>query len=320
MTETIGFLLVPLYSMMAFVSALEPLRVANRLSQQALYAWEIVSRDGGPVAASNGLSLLADRAMDEASTRFSKLVVSASFAPEAGYDPATGRWLRALDHAGVALGGMDTGVFFLAWAGLLDGYRATTHWESLPSFSESFPRVETGAGLFIIDRNRFTCAGGTAALDMMLHLIRMRHGQTLAAAVSDQFIHAKIREPQERQRIAGQAPEYMPMSATARAIALMETHLEDVLDIDALAHTAGVSRRQLERLFARQFRLSPQRYYLDLRLQRARALLQYSGMSVTEVGLACGFAAAAHFSRAYSRWAGHPPAAERGRAKEGLLL
>jgi AraC family carnitine catabolism transcriptional activator len=318
-TETIGFLLVPRYSMMAFVSALEPLRVANRLSQQTLYAWEIVSRDGGPVAASNGLSLLADRAMDDASTRFSKLVVSASFAPEAGYDPPTGRWLRALDRAGVALGGMDTGVFFLAWAGLLDGYRATTHWESLPSFAESFPKVEAGAGLFIIDRNRFTCAGGTAALDMMLHLIRMRHGQALAAAVSDQFIHAKIREPQERQRTGAQAQAGLPMSPAARAIELMETHLEDVLGIDALAGAAGVSRRQLERLFARQFRLSPQRYYLDLRLQRARALLQYSELSVTEVGLACGFTAAAHFSRAYRCWAGHPPAAERGRAKEGLL-
>jgi AraC family carnitine catabolism transcriptional activator len=311
MTETIGFLLVPRYSMMAFVSALEPLRVANRLSQQTLYAWEIVSRDGGPVAASNGLSLLADRPMDDAHTRFSKLVVSASFAPEAGYDPATGRWLRALDHAGVALGGMDTGVFFLAWAGLLDGYRATTHWESLPSFAESFPKVQTGAGLFIIDRNRFTCAGGTAALDMMLHLIRMRHGQALAAAVSDQFIHAKIRDPQERQRTAAQARDDAPRQGVALAIDLMESHLEDVLSIDSLCAAAGVSPRQLQRAFQRQFRVSPQRYYLELRLQRARSLLQYSGLSVTEVAVACGFVAASHFSRTYSAWAGRPPAAER---------
>jgi AraC family carnitine catabolism transcriptional activator len=309
-TETFGFLLVPKFSMMAFVSALEPLRVANRLAQRPLYQWEILSHDGGPVAASNNLTLLADRASGDAA-RYDKLVVVASFEPEAAYDRAVAQWLKRLDRAGVALGSIDTGSFLLAWAGLLDGHRATTHWESLDSFAEQFPRVDVGSGLFIIDRSRFTCAGGTAALDMMLHLIRLRHGQQLAGAVSDQFIHAKIRDPQERQRMEPEAREGISRRGFALAIELMETHLEEVLGIDALCQAAGVSRRQLERLFQRHFRLSPQRYYLDLRLQRARALLQYTDMSVVEISVACGFGAAAHFSRAYRAWAGRPPTAER---------
>lgn len=314
--ETIGFLLVPQYSMMAFVSALEPLRVANRLAQRTLYKWEIVSVDGAPVAASNQLALVADRAMEQAGS-YDKLVVVASFTPEAGYLPATAQWLKKQDRAGVMLGSIDTGSFLLAWCGLLDGYRATTHWESLDSFAEQFPRVDVGSGLFIIDRARFTCAGGTAALDMMLHLIRLRHGQQLAAAVSDQFIHAKIRDPQERQRMEPEAREGISRPGFARAIELMETHLEDVLGIEAIALGAEMSRRQLERSFQRHFRLSPQRYYLDLRLQRARALLQYTDMSVVEISVACGFGAAAHFSRAYRAWSGKPPTAERsGRPQE----
>jgi AraC family carnitine catabolism transcriptional activator len=172
--------------------------------------------------------------------------------------------------------------------------------------------VDVGSGLFIIDRGRFTCAGGTAALDMMLHLIRLRHGQQLAAAVSDQFIHAKIRDPQERQRMEPETREGISRPGFARAIELMETNLEEALSIDALCEAAAVSRRQLERMFQRHFRLSPQRYYLDLRLQRARAMLQYTDMSVVEISVACGFGAAAHFSRAYRAWAGRPPSAERG--------
>jgi len=314
--ESIGFFLVPKYSMLAFVSALEPLRVANRLAQRQLYAWEIVSQDGAPVHASNNLALVADRSVATAG-RYDKLVVAASFEPEGGYHRATAQWLQRLNHDGVTLGSIDTGSFLLAWAGLLDGYRATTHWESLEGFAEQFPKVEVGAGLFIIDRSRFTCAGGTAALDMMLHLIRLRHGQKLAAAVSDQFIHARIRDPQERQRMEPETREGISRPGFARALEVMEANLEEALSIDELCAAAGVSRRQLERMFQRHFRLSPQRYYLDLRLQRARAMLQYTDMSVVDISVACGFGAAAHFSRAYRAWAGRPPTADRpGRRHE----
>ena len=312
-TEKFGFLLVPNYAMLAFVSALEPLRVANRLAQQQLYDWRIFSHDGGPVVASNALSLVADHAIGEATPACDRLVVVASFEPETGYDAATLQWLRRQARVGVALGGIDTGSFLLAKAGLLAGYRATTHWESLQGFAEQFPRVAVGSGLFIIDRLRFTCAGGTAALDMMLHLIRLRHGQQLAAAVSDQFIHARIREPAERQRTQPDLRQGL-----ARALDMMETHLEETLDIGALSEAAGLSRRQLERQFQAHFRCSPLRYYLDLRLQRARALLQYTDMQVVDIALACGFGTAAHFSASYRGWAGHPPVGER-RGPRGIV-
>lgn len=318
MPETFGFLLVPKFSMIAFVSALEPLRVANRLSQQELYRWEIISRDGAPVAASNNLALVADRSIEQPG-QYTNVLVCASFEPESHYDKRVGQWLKRLDRAGVALGSFDTGSFFLAWAGLLDGYRATTHWESLDSFEEQFPRIDVGSGLFIIDRSRFTCAGGTAALDMMLHLIRLRHGHQLAAAVSEQFIHAKIREPQERQRMEANIRQGVTRPGLALAIELMESHLEELLSVEELCQAAGVSRRQLERMFHRHFRVSPRRYYIDLRLQRARALLQYTDLPVVEIAVACGFGSAAHFSRTYHDWAGKAPSAERSARQPEII-
>ena len=312
--ETLGFLLLPKFSMMAFVSAVEPLRVANRLAGAALYHWEIVSLDGASIAASNGMSLVADRNLGQlgrSPSRYRTVVVGAGFEPEQGYDRRIRDWLRRLDRNGVELGAMDTGSFVLARAGLLDGYRATTHWEVLDSFREQFPKVEAEGGLFAIDRNRLTCAGGTAALDMMLHVISRRHGHRLATAVSEQFIHARIRDPQDRQRMEPAARQGVSHAGLGRAIALMEKNLEEPLDAGRMARAAGLSQRQLERLFRLHLNTTPQRYYLDLRLQRARALLQYSEMPVVEVAVACGFGSAAHFSRSYRSWAGRPPRAER---------
>lgn len=312
--ETLGFLLLPKFSMMAFVSAVEPLRVANRLAGAEFYRWEIVSLDGASIAASNGMSLVADRNLAQlgrSPSRYRTVVVGAGFEPEQGYDRRIRDWLRRLDRNGVELGAMDTGSFVLARAGLLDGYRATTHWEVLDSFREQFPKVEAEGGLFAIDRNRLTCAGGTAALDMMLHVISRRHGHRLATAVSEQFIHARIRDPQDRQRMEPAARQGVSHAGLGRAIALMEKNLEEPLDAGRMARAAGLSQRQLERLFRQHLNTTPQRYYLDLRLQRARALLQYSEMPVVEVAVACGFGSAAHFSRSYHAWAGRSPRAER---------
>jgi AraC family carnitine catabolism transcriptional activator len=312
--ETLGFLLLPKFSMMAFVSAVEPLRVANRLAGAMLYQWEIVSLEGASILASNGMALVADRQLSQLSrggARYRTVVVGAGFEPERGYDRRVRDWLRRLDRNGVELGAMDTGSFVLARAGLLDGYRATTHWESLDSFRERFPKVEAEGGLFAIDRNRLTCAGGTAALDMMLHLISRRHGHRLATAVSEQFIHARIRDPQDRQRMEPAARQGVSHAGLGRAIALMEKNLEEPLDAARMARGAGLSQRQLERLFREHLKTTPQRYYLDLRLQRARALLQYSEMPVVEVAVACGFGSAAHFSRSYRTWSGRAASAER---------
>ena len=316
--QTLGFLLLPQFSMMAFVSAVEPLRVANRLAGRLLYRWEIVSRDGQSVEASNGMALVADRAIDTAPI-YAMAITCAGFDPDEHYDRRIKSWLSKLNSAGSDLGAMDTGSFILARAGLLDGYRATTHWESLDSFRESFPKVEVENALFIIDRNRLTCAGGTAALDMMLHLISVQHGHRLATAVSEQFIHARIRDPQDRQRMEPRVRQGISHSGLARAIALMESNLEDPLDAERLADAAGLSLRQLERLFRRHFKMTPRRYYLDLRLQRARALLQYTDLPVVEIAVACGFGSAAHFSRSYHAWTGKAPSGERRRVEAGIM-
>jgi AraC family carnitine catabolism transcriptional activator len=317
-TMTIGFLLMPLFSMMAFVSAIEPLRVANRMAERQLYRWEVLSRDGNPVTASNNMSLAADHSIAK-HPAYPMVVICASFNPLRHFDAPLKQWLQRQNAAGVELGAIDTGAFLLARAGLLDGYRATTHWESLDSFSEAFPKVEVENSLYVMDRNRWSCAGGTASLDLMLHMIRRQHGHRIAAAVSEQFIHPEIRGPGDRQRMEPKERQGISHAGLSRVIKLMESRLEEPVMSAALAKAAGMSLRQLERLFDRHFGMSPRRYYLDLRLQRARSMLQYTDMSIVEVAVACGFGSAAHFSRSYHGWAGKAPSAERRRPALGIM-
>ena len=315
--ETIGFLLAPRFSMLAFTCAVEPLRVANRLAQRELYQWQTVSIEGRPVVASNRMSVVADRSIRE-TVDYTRVVVCAGFEPESLYEERITRWLRQLGRAGVALGAIDTGSFVLAHAGMLEGYRATTHWESLEGLRSQFPKIAIAPDLFVVDRNRFTCAGGTAALDLMLHVVRLRHGHRLAAAVAEQFIYTRMREPREHQRMTSGERQGLTDPALARVVEAMEANLEEPLPIRALCAIAGVGVRRCERGFRRQLRLSPRRHYLNLRLQRARTFLQYTSLPVLDAAVACGFRNLAHFSRAYKRWAGVPPSADRGQIHQGV--
>ena len=188
----IGFYLVPKFSMLAFSSAVEPLRVANLISGRELFRWRVFSRDGQPVEASNGMAVLAEGTIAN-SPRLSTLFVCASHEPLATLDSATGAWFRRMAVAGTTMGALDTGAWLLARAGLLNGYRATVHWEWRDAFAEDFPEIDCRTSLFENDRGRLTCAGGTAALDMMLHLIGLRFGHALAVDISEQFIHERIR-------------------------------------------------------------------------------------------------------------------------------
>jgi transcriptional regulator GlxA family with amidase domain len=307
----IGFFLVPKFSMLAFSSALEPLRVANLISGRALFGWRVYSRDGAPVEASNGMAVLAEGSIADR-PRLSTMFVCASHQPQARLDSATLGWFRRLAVAGTTLGALDTGAWLLARAGLLDGYRATVHWEWRDAFAEDFPKVDCRASLFENDRSRLTCAGGTAALDMMLHLIGLRFGHDLAVDISEQFIHERIRPAEDAQRMALGRRLGLADPKLEAVIAAMEDNLEEPLPSAGLARVAGVSERQLERLFRRALGCTPTRYYLDLRLRRARILLGQTRLPVREVALACGFATPAHFSRAYRDHFGHPPREERG--------
>lgn len=308
--EPIGFLLVPQFSMMAFLSAVEPLRVANRFGGGELFAWRIFSEDGQPVTASNGMTVMTEALTTGADT-LPTLIACSGFEPARYASRGLLSWLRRLASRGAALGAIDTGCYLLAAAGLLDGYRVTLHWESASPFSEAFPGITVTGELFEIDRDRFTCAGGTAAMDMMLHMIGRRHGQDLAIAVSEQFIHDRIRGRSDHQRMTLCARLGIHNAKLLRVVEAMERHIEEPLGAEALANLGGVSLRQLERLFATHLHDTPVGYYLKLRLDRGRQFLQQTGMSVLAVALACGFGSAERFSRAYRARFGRPPREDR---------
>lgn len=308
--EAIGFLLVANFSSMAFFSAVEPLRVANRLSGKDLFSWRIFSVDGAPVEASNGMRLMADAALGP-ETCPASLIVCAGFDPALAETRSLLSMLRRLSRAGVMLGAMDTGAHILAKAGLLDGGPITLHWEAAPAFREEFPEIEVSDELFEVQRRVFTCAGGTAALDLMLDMIGRKHGADLAAAVSEQFIHDRIRSSHDHQRMQLSTRLAVTDSKVLKAVELMERNLEQPLGLDAIAARAGITERHMERLFRALMRTSPGRYYGELRLERARQLLRNTDMAVLDVALATGFSSGSSLSRRYRARFGAPPRADR---------
>ncbi|MBV4532492.1 GlxA family transcriptional regulator [Pseudomonas sp. SWRI107] len=309
MPQTIAFFLMPGFSAMGFISALEPLRVANRFGGP-LYRWQVLSLDGAAVQASNGMSVNADAALAQAEPASIVLVV-AGFEPLAQATAKLFAALRRLDHSGVMLGGIDTGAMVLAEAGLLDGYRATLHWEALEAFKERYPRLVATQELFEIDRRRITCAGGTASIDLMLHLIGQAHGSELAVKVSEQFVLGRIRQRQDHQRLQIGARYGISNKKLIHAIGEMEKHLEPPLSTLELAAAIKVTRRQLERLFRAYLNETPSNFYVALRLDKARQLLAQTDMSVTEVSLACGFELPSYFTRRYKLRFGNCPREER---------
>ena len=306
----IAFFLVPQFSLLGFAAAIDPLRSANRMSGRQLYRWRLISGNGRPVPASNGIAIPVDAAIGEDGDSAAVAVVAGIDADRFD-DRAVFAWLQRQSRHGAAIGAVSLGTFVLARAGLLEGYRCTLHWESLPAFREAFPSITTTNELFEIDRTRFTCSGGTAALDMMLHLIRTQHGHELAAAVSDQFIHGLMRDAGAHQRLA--LPERLGINhpKLLAVVAAMEANLEEPIGRAALTRIAGLSARQIERLFEKYLSARPMHYYQSLRLNRARTLLLQTGLSILEIGLACGFTSASHFSKSYRETFQRSPRMER---------
>ena len=306
----VGFYFVPEFPMMAFASAIEPLRAANRLRGQKLFDWRLYSRDGAPVRASNGIDIAVHGAIDDG-TAVDLLLVCAGTRDAGTGDTTVFKWLRGLARSGAAIGAISLGAYVLARAGLLDGRRCALHWESLTAFAEQFPRIRTTTDIFVVDGNRHTCSGGTTGLDMMLHLITERHGRALANDVSEQFIHPRIRGMHDSQRMAVQNRVGVANNKLIAAIGMMEASNEEPLPVRDIAADVELSARQLERLFAKYLRASPSRYYLKLRLDRARAMLLQTTKPILDVAVACGFATASHFSRCYRTVYGHRPSDER---------
>lgn len=308
----IGFLLLTGFSQLAFSAALEPLRMANHLAERPLYTWHLVSRDGTAVTASSGLPMAVDQAL-EPMPQLDLLLVCGGVDVQAHCDHATLTWLRRLAERHIPLGAVCTGGYVLARAGLLDGYRCTLHWEHIGSLHEArrFPEVTFTSHLFVMDRDRYTCSGGIAPLDMMLNLIGRQQGLALAEAIAEEFIHERIRGVGDRQRSPLRVRLGHSHPKLEEVATLMEANLQEPLALDELARYAGLSRRQLERLFQRYVGCPPLKYYLELRLARARLLLQQTRMPITEVALACGFVSPPHFTKCYHDHFGHSPSGER---------
>lgn len=305
-----GFLLVPHFPMMCFSAVVEPLRQANRIADKVLYRWHFLSPDGEPVQASNGVLIIPEAGLDM-DIEFDTIIVLAGIDVERYRDPATLAWLRRQSRRRVKIGGISNGPLVLARAGLLHGYRSTIHWESLDAYCEEFPELDVTNTLFEIDRDRFTCSGGIAALDLMHKLIEQDHGAEVSGSVSEQFLHHHVRASDDPQRMALRERLGVSHAKLLIVLELMEANLEEPLSRDELARAAGVSVRQLERLFKTYLGRTLGHHYLDLRLKRARLMLRQTSMSVLRVAVACGFVSASHFSRAYRQKFGLAPRIDR---------
>jgi transcriptional regulator GlxA family with amidase domain len=308
--QKIAFLLLPHFSMMAFTSSVEPLRAANRLSGRALYSWHIASIDGKPVRASNGIALVPDGSFHD-DLDAQTLFVCAGVRAERFNNPSVFSRLRDLSRRGMALGGVCTGSLALARAGLLGGYRCTIHWENMEGFVEDFPDLQITATLFEIDRDRYTCSGGTAPLDMMIHAISRDFSDNLAIGVAEQMLHSFVRQPHDAQRMSIQYRTGISNAKLLAVIAYMEAYLESPVSLGELASSVQLSVRQLERLFRNHLGTTPTRYYLELRLRRAQLLLRQTTMPIVQVAVASGFASASHFARCYREMFHCAPRAER---------
>jgi transcriptional regulator GlxA family with amidase domain len=306
----IGFLLIPGFALMSYASAVEPLRAANVLTGRNLYRWRHISIRGTEVAASNGVRIQADASIANAG-RLDSIVVCAGGNPQVFNHPPTLAFLRAAARHGVRLGGVSAGPYLLAQAGLLDGYRCTVHWEHIPAFTETFPFLHLSRSLFEIDRDRFTCAGGIAALDMMHAMIRIDHGAMLAAAVSDWFLQTEVRRGEVAQRLSPTERFGVHHPRLVETLLRMEKRIERPLAPRELARLSGVSLRQLERLFARHLGTTIHRRYVRMRLAKAKILLRQTTIPIGEIALATGFSTPMHFSRSYRRHFGIAPGQER---------
>ncbi|EGD59444.1 AraC family transcriptional regulator [Novosphingobium nitrogenifigens DSM 19370] len=303
---SLGFLLIEDFAMLPYASLIEPFRAANTLSGTDYYAWQHYSVDGGPVRASNGLEIAVDGRLDRNAAP-DILFVCAGGNPSAFRDSATFAQLRRIAAGGTTIAGISGGPYILARAGLLAGRHCTIHWEHETAFREAFPDLEVEGGLYVRDGNRITCAGGIAGLDLAVELIGEAHGPALAAQVGEWHIRTQPRHGGGSQRPSLAARYRVTHPGIVSSLAAMEANIAEPLNHEDLAAHAGLSVRQLERLFAAHLGRSIGQEYLRLRLEAALRLLRETDLSRIEVAMACGFADVSHFSRRFRAWFGTSP-------------
>jgi transcriptional regulator GlxA family with amidase domain len=303
-------LLIEKFTLMSLASAIEPIRMANHLSGTHAYDWKLIGATSEPVASSGGIEVMPDTTID-AVPDFDLVFVVAGINVKQNVNPEIVKWLRLLVGRVQLIGGLCTGPYVLAQAGLLNGYTCSAHWECLAALQEEYPEVYCNNHLFTFDRDRVTCTGGDVPLHMMIHLVASQHGQTLANGISDMFVCDRIRNSQEPQRLRMESQLFANQPKLADAVQLMEANIEEPMELSEVAEYSGISRRQLERLFLNYLGVTPSRFYLKLRLERAKQLLTQTSCSVVEIATMCGFVSAPHFSRSYRKHMGRTPKAER---------
>ncbi|WP_050602480.1 GlxA family transcriptional regulator [Ruegeria sp. 6PALISEP08] len=311
------FILLEGFSLLSFASALDSLRIANRMADQELYSWTLSGEGGNTVTCSAGTEFKLDKDLEELQ-RDDVVLICGGVDVQSATTKRVLNWVRREARRGLRIGGLCTAAYTLAKAGLLDNKKATIHWENSDSFIEEFDEVELTKSVFQIDGNRMTTAGGTSSIDLMLKLIADDYGEDLANAVADQMIYSSIRTDQDTQRLSTPTRIGVRHPKLSQVILMMEKNIEEPISPSILAKDVGMSTRQLERLFRRYLSRSPKRYYMELRLHKARNLLMQTDMSVINVALACGFASPSHFSKCYRAHYNTTPYRERG-AQSGRL-
>ena len=305
------FVLMRNFTMLCFASAIESLRIANRTAGKQLYSWKIIGEGGADAVCSNGCAFRLEGDLTDME-RDDIIMLCGGIDVQQATTKKTLNWLRREARRGATVAGLCTAGYTMAKAGLLDGKKATIHWENQDSFAEEFEDVTLTRSVFVVDGNRITTAGGTASIDLMLKIIADDHGEDLANAVADMLIYSAIRTDQDTQRLSIPTRIGVRHPKLSRVIQMMENNIEEPISPAILARDVGMSTRQLERLFRRYLARSPKRYYMELRLQKARNLLMQTDMTVINVALACGFASPSHFSKCYRSHYDTTPYRERG--------
>ncbi|WP_421704303.1 GlxA family transcriptional regulator [Aliiroseovarius sp.] len=306
------FLLIEEFSHLAFSCAVEPLRIANLVSGEDLYSWSFASENGETATCSNGSVTLVHHGFDTLPKSDQLFALSGIHMRNHVTKPLLAT-LRREKARGTAVGALCSGAWLLAEAGFLDGMQAAIHWEYHDAFTEQFPEVNLVRSVFVADEKHMTASGGTATADLMLSLIDRWQGSDLAIAVADQMVYNAVRNATAEQRVSLQSRNGMRNPHMAKAIQMMQDTLEHPVSPALIAGEIGISTRQLERLFGKYLNSSPKKYYMEMRLERARNLLVQTEASITDVALACGFESPGHFSRVYRTAFGVTPHLQRSK-------
>lgn len=296
----IAVCVAPHMSLSSALLACEPLRSVNRFYQRPAYEIVFVGPSRAPVVSGIGIAVHPDRSFDDDDAFDMVVAVSAYDQPDS-YKRPLKRFLRRHARLGVELCGVDFGVVFLAEAGLLDGHRATLHWEVMGSLVGRFPEVEVCDDVYVIDRLRLTCGGHLACNDLFLAVVERQQGPKIARFVAADILYGAVRPPETRQSNPLSWDPTIRNPHLRHAIDLMEENVEEPLAIPAIAREIGISVRQLQSLSRQHFGETLSARYLSIRLNAARHMLMYGDMTITEIVAATGFSSAATFARAFRR-------------------